>query len=119
MNKEAHPFQPYCVENWCRMVNENRQYCENFNLLKWAVFYFWLIVGRVNYVDIPSFHPYWKIQTKKKMKSALLKLQLDYHKCKVNQNNIKFLFNNGTTLQDIEKLIRTKQEEIRSFKITR
>jgi hypothetical protein len=87
------------------MVDDNYDYCQNFNLWKWVVFYFWYYVGRVRYCDLPSFHPYWKNEVKKDMRKKLDSIIIKYNECKNNPEKIKYYFNATTSLRDIEKRI--------------
>ena len=111
-NKDNHPLQPYHIDNWCKMVNENRRYCQKMNWFKWIEFYFLLSIGRFKMVDTPSFHRYWKTQTNKQDKKSLKDLTEKYELCKKDTDQIKYLFNANTSLIDLEKRIKEKKKKI-------
>lgn len=104
-NTEKHPIQPYHWDNWIKMVNNNVKYCAKMNWFKMIEFYFWIIVGRVRFCDLPSFHRYWKHEVRKNEKKSLKILISKYELCKKNPTRIKYLFNKNTSLKDIENRI--------------
>jgi hypothetical protein len=104
-NKDEHPIQPYSIDGWCKMVNDCDKYCKKFNWWKWVMFYFWYNVGRFKYHNLPSQHPYWKIETNKDLKKTLNDLLIKYNACKRNPDKIKYHFNSSTTITDIERTI--------------
>ena len=72
------------LDDWNKMVNDNYAYCKNFNLWKWAVFYFWIFRGRVIYTDVPSFHPYIHSLVRKDAKK---KIKMYKKLCKEYERN--------------------------------
>ena len=94
-NTEKHPIQPYHWDNWIKMVNNNVKYCAKMNWFKMVEFYFWIIVGRIRFCDLPSFHSYWKYEVRKDEKKSLKacrKSPLPLGEWDVQQKNI--LINN-------------------------
>lgn len=104
-NTDKHPVQPYSLHNWCKMVNDNDEYCLNMNWLKWIEVYFWVAVGRIRFSDLSASHQYWDIQVSKREKKDLKRLKEQYNICKKNPDQIKILFNLTTSLQDIREMI--------------
>lgn len=94
------------------MINDNYIYCSKMNLIKWVEFYFWYSLGRFEYCELPSFHYYWKIKTRKDKRKRLIELIDKYDICKKNPDQIKFLFNRDTTLKTIEDKIEKLKMEI-------
>lgn len=111
-NKNSHPIQPYHWDNWIKMVNENISYCKKFNRWKWFVFYFYVWTGRIRKSDVPSFHPYWKLEVNKDRSADLVRLNRNYEICKRDPSQIKIIFNKDTTLKDIEGKIIDCQNKI-------
>jgi len=58
-NKSEWVLQPPTVENWCKMVNGSVKYCNELT----DVFEF---IGHCEPIDLPSEHPYWKLQSFKR-----------------------------------------------------
>lgn len=95
------------------MVNDNQNYCQNFNLWKWTVFYFWVNFGRMKYCNLPSFHPYWKNERKKVAKKQLNQMIIKYNECKKNPEKIKYYFNSSATLDSIKENVKKHKEELK------
>jgi len=112
-NRDKRPIQPYNINNWCKMVNDNDAYCKNFNWWKWVVFYFWYCIGRFKYIDLPSNHPYWKEQVRKDIKEKLKVTLVKYTDCKKNPEKIKYHFNIFTSLKDVENTIAEYKQKLK------
>lgn len=56
------------------MLKNDYCYCQKFNSLKWLIFYFYIIIGRIKKHDIPSYHPYWKLLIKKNKLQKIKKM---------------------------------------------
>jgi hypothetical protein len=52
-------IQPPTIDNWCDMVNKDREYCKKFNLYKWMVLYYHIYFKSLKTSELPSYHPYW------------------------------------------------------------
>ena len=104
-NTDKHPIQPYHWNNWVKMVNDNQKYCAKMNWLKWVELYFWIMMGRVRKVELPSFHRYWRLQVNKQYAVDVKSLIVKYETCKKDPSQIKYLFNINTSLKDIEQKI--------------
>lgn len=92
-------------KEWFEMVKKNEQYCENWNLFKRFEMYFYKWHRGFNYSDLPSQHPYWKLQVKKDYRLIVKTLQEKYEECKKDNSKIKYMFNRNTSLKDIEDKI--------------
>ena len=114
-NTDKHPIQPYCWDNWVEMVNNNQKYCSKMNAVKWVKLYFWIMMGRVRKVELPSFHRYWRLQVNKQYKVDIKSLIVKYVTCKKNPSQIKYLFNKTTSLKDIEQKILKMKNEIKKL----
>ena len=102
-NSNIHPIKGN--EGWCKMVNDNYRYCDSFNWHKWALFYFYVFVGRVQYHNLPSFHPYWKQKVRASNKILLAEMMIKYNKCMEDPSQIKFYFNGGMSIGDVKREI--------------
>jgi len=107
-NSEAHP-----IKSWAKMVSDNQRYCMKNTWIKALELRLWLIVGRVSLCELPSFHWYWKEQSKKEIKSRLKILVRQYEECKKNPDRIKYLFNANTTLSHLESRINTYKFQLK------
>lgn len=87
--------------------------CSKMNWLKWIELYFWIIIGRVLFCDLPFFHKYWRLQIIKVYKKDLKRMIAKYKKCKKNPNMIKYEFGVQTLgLEDIKTMIEEKKKRI-------
>ena len=109
-NKALHP-----ISDWCKMVNDNYEYCKNWNTTKEFQFKIALFLGLVKPIDLPSFHPYWKEQIKQRLELDLKKLMSIFESCKQDNSKIKILFNSTTSIKDIELKIKELKLKIDSL----
>ena len=111
-NKDKHPIQPANWDNWLKMVNADEKYCKQWNLLKWIECYFWLFMGRFKWYEVSYYHRHFAIAVNKDRKKSLKDLIRKYEICKKDKDQIKYLFNAGTSLQGIKNKIEEKRKTI-------
>ena len=91
----------------------NYEYYQNFTIAKWIKFYFYILIGKIYYAQIPSEHPYWKqVVVRKNTEKALEVDTLKYKECLEDWDKIKYHYNRETSLKDIREKIRKSKDEI-------
>jgi hypothetical protein len=76
------------------------------------VFYYHVWFKKLEYTDLPSFHPYWKEQVKKDVRVILNKTIKLYKICEKDPKQIKYHFNNTTSLNDLKNRITEYKEKL-------
>ncbi len=110
-NKELWVTSDDWNSDWCKMVNDNQSYCKALPIEKYKEF-----EGKCDEVNLPSFHPYWKVQIMLSDKKNYSELIEKYNECKEDNSKIKFLFNSSTQLSDIEIRVRKYIEPLNILK---
>lgn len=99
-NKELWP-----IKDWWEMVKINEETCKNIPLSKHLEFR-----GKCRAIELPSFHPYWRVQILMDEAKHAIKLRQQYDECVADPNKIPILFNKNTQLDDIARMINEKSE---------
>lgn len=106
-NMDNHHIQPYHWNNWVKMVNDNRMYCERVNIFKRIKFRWYLFTKKVEIHKLPSFHWYWSDKTRKERLLGLKSiLKFNKHLTDEDRSKIKQLWK----ANDFPAIIRLSQE---------
>ena len=102
-NKEQWVLQPPTLNNWCKMVNASYNYCKNlidvFEFEKYGV----------KPCELPSEHPYWKLQSYK----STIKL-IDETRG-LNEQAKKYISGGGFYSQNALSYIQRNNESIKYY----
>lgn len=98
-------------KDWCKQVNKAVKYCNNLPLVKYMEF-----EGKCKVTQLPSVHPYWKVQVLLDKKKDYIKHLEKYNICKDNLFLIKVYYNKHTSLDEIKNKIEKLYEEIKELK---
>ena len=107
-NKEEWP-NGTTIEDWCKMVNDAYKYCQE--LEDYMEF-----EGKCNYWDLPSFHPYWRVQTILDDEKTLARHLRNYEKCLEEPENVIYLYNASMTFEKLENMIIKRGLELNKMK---
>lgn len=92
---------------WAEMLKESSAYCKG--LPKESIMEF---EGKCEASDLPSEHPYWRVQVNKRRYQEYLRLKENYQLCVENQDLLPRLFNNSTTLCSLVERLKTYTDVI-------
>ena len=98
------------------MHKNNYQYYQNFTTLRWIKFYFYILIGKIYYVQLPSEHPYWRQVVRRDTEKSLKVDMSKYKECLEDWDKIKYHYNRETSLKDIREKIRRVEDQIESSK---
>jgi hypothetical protein len=105
--KEIKAIHPDNWENHVRTVNAEYDYCKSLSISKWDEF-----KGKCDEVDLPSFHPYWRVKNMLDDAMVYFEIKAKYEKGIHNEKLIKIHFDQMITRKQIKDILVLKEDSI-------
>ena len=102
-NKTNKDFNSW--SDWVKFTKENYNYALSKSTIK-------DFKSKCKSIDLPSYHPYWKLIAKLRLRKHYFRIIGYYKECLIDNSKIKYYFNISTTMLDIENKINEMKQKI-------